>query len=574
VSSYDVAIVGGGPAGSTTASLLRKYRPDLSVAIFEREVFPRDHVGESQLPVISIILDEMGVWDKVEAANFPIKIGATYRWGKSPRPWDFEFIPSSEFVDEPRPAKFEGQRTRTAFQVDRAVYDKILLDHAEERGCEVHQGVKVREVLREGDRVEGLKLESGETITAKYYVDASGHSGIIRRAMGVEVTCPTSLQNVAIWEYFENADWAVEIGVGGTRVLVMSLEYGWIWFIPLGLTRTSVGLIIPAEYYKKSGKKPEELYRKALTEDPLIAKLMVNAKGEGNLQTTKDWSFLSDRVVGENWFLAGESAGFADPILAAGMSMAHAGGREVAYSIAELERAKLPAAWIKDQYTQRQKRRLENHIRFADYWYTANALFEDLQDFTKQVASDAGLDLSPDKAWAWLAQGGFIDEDLSIGTGGYSLTAVKCMGEFLTEVHHGSPLEENNIFRLNLDGAEYKERADYSNGTIKREPSYVRGEKVLPISGVFAFLVKILQREGRLPGIMHMIGEAAQKYGHDPKFRENILAWITQAMEAMIRDGWVLASFDPRYPKVPLNAGPTDTVHWNLDLPTVEPSAA
>lgn len=74
----DVAIIGGGPSGSTVSALLSKYNPDLSVMIIEKAKFPREHVGESQLPGISAILDEMGVWDKVEAANFPIKLGASF----------------------------------------------------------------------------------------------------------------------------------------------------------------------------------------------------------------------------------------------------------------------------------------------------------------------------------------------------------------------------------------------------------------------------------------------------------------------------------------------------------------
>src|ERR1700722_8538532 len=104
----DVAIIGGGPAGSTTATILKKYRPDLGVAVFEREHFPREHVGESLLPSVCKVLDEMGCWDAVEQAGFPIKIGATYRWGSSPDLWDFEFLPVSEYRDEPRPGRFEG----------------------------------------------------------------------------------------------------------------------------------------------------------------------------------------------------------------------------------------------------------------------------------------------------------------------------------------------------------------------------------------------------------------------------------------------------------------------------------
>jgi hypothetical protein len=386
--------------------------------------------------------------------------------------------------------------------------------------------------------------------------------------MGVQAEYPTSLQNIALWDYWENAEWAVNIGVGGTRVLVMSLEYGWIWFIPLGPTRTSVGLIVPVEYFKKCGQKPEALYAKALTEDPLISKLMVNATSEDKFQTTKDWSFIAEKTAGENWFLAGESAGFADPILAAGMSMAHAGGREVAYTILELERGKLPAAWLREQYDLRQRKRITNHIRFADYWYTANAQFEDLRDYTGKIAADAGLDLSPDKAWAWLAQGGFIDEDLSIGTGGYSLTAVKVIGQFLTDLESGSPLEECNIFRLNLSGADYKERANYYEGRIYREACYTRGERVLPVSGVFEFLLDILQRDYRLPAIIHMIGSVAEKHKNDPEFRSTVQIWITQAMEALVRDGWVQASYDPQYPLFPMPEMPGDTVHLNRDIAT------
>ncbi|MBX3362332.1 MAG: tryptophan 7-halogenase [Phycisphaeraceae bacterium] len=103
VDAYDVVVVGGGPAGTTVASLLRKYNPNLSVLILEKEKFPREHIGESQLPGISGILHEMGVWDKVEAANFPIKLGASYTWGKIGDIWDFDFYPAEEFVDEARP---------------------------------------------------------------------------------------------------------------------------------------------------------------------------------------------------------------------------------------------------------------------------------------------------------------------------------------------------------------------------------------------------------------------------------------------------------------------------------------
>jgi len=543
----DVAIIGGGPAGSTAGTLLRKYGPELKVAVFEREVFPRDHIGESQLPAISVILEEMGVWDKIEAANFPIKIGSTNRWGKNPELWDFEFYPSERFVDEARPAAYQGQRRYTAFQVDRSIYDEILLDHAGENGVEVRQGTTVKQVLKTGDRVDGLVLDSGDTVRAKYYVDASGHTGILRRAMGVDCDYPSTLKNVAFWDYWQNAEWAVEIGTGGTKIQVMSLGYGWIWFIPLGPTRTSIGLVVPADYYKHSGKRPEELYAQALREEERISALIANAKPEGKFATTKDWSFLSSRQCGDNWFLAGESAGFADPILSAGMTMAHAAGREVAFTILEMERGRRSVDWLRDQFGLRQSQRITSHIRFADFWYTANAQFSDIKDHVQKIARDAGLELSPDKAWQWLAQGGFIDEDLSTGTGGFSLFAIKGLGEYLSDLPAGSPFETCNVFHLDLAGASWKDRAHYEKGGVAPRQCYIREGKVLPISGPFEQVVNAVQRASALDDIMAQFMSFAESQQTEGDRKTAFMQYV-QILEALITDGWAVGSRDPTKP--------------------------
>ncbi|MDR3690605.1 MAG: NAD(P)/FAD-dependent oxidoreductase [Fimbriimonas sp.] len=541
---YDVAIIGGGPAGTTAGTLLKKYQPDLNVVILEREKFPRDHIGESQLPAISMILHEMGAWDKIEAANFPIKIGSTNRWGKVPELWDFEFYPSEKFEEQERPAKFEGQRRFTAFQVDRSIYDKILLDHAAECGVEVREQTTVKEILKTGDRVDGLTLADGDVVTAKHYLDASGHTGILRRAMGVTCEYPSTLQNIALWDYWQNAEWAVEIGVGATKIQVMSLGYGWIWFIPLGPTRTSIGLVVPAEYYKERGIRPEDLYMEALGQEERISGLITNATREGKFTSTKDWSFLSSRQSGENWFLIGESAGFADPILSAGMTMAHCGGREVACTILELEKGQHDSAWLREQFDLRQSQRVTSHIRFADFWYTANAQFQDIKECIQRIAGDAGLDLTPDHAWDWLARGGFIDEDLSTGVGGFSLLTVKGLSTVLADLPQRDPLSENNMFKLNLAGASVKERAEYSNGGIKACKCYVRGAKVLPVDGRFKMVIGMLQRSSSMDHIIPMITQFVESFP-DSNVRYRAFTKTMEAFEALIADGWVIASCDP-----------------------------
>src|SRR5262245_29752533 len=147
--TYDVAILGGGPGGSTTACMLKKYQPDLSVLILEKERFPRDHIGDSQLPPIHAVLDEIGGGDKMQGTNFPIKIGATFTWGRTTEPWVFEFLPIAQVPEKvKRPGTWTGWRKQCAFQVDRAVYDKILLEHAMEMGAEALQEAPVEEILR------------------------------------------------------------------------------------------------------------------------------------------------------------------------------------------------------------------------------------------------------------------------------------------------------------------------------------------------------------------------------------------------------------------------------------------
>ena len=564
--TVDVAVIGGGPAGSTVGSLLLKYRPTLDVLILERETFPRDHVGESQLPLVSVVLEEMGCWDKVERAGFPVKIGATYRWGQTPELWDLEFAPGIQNADIARPGQFEGMRRSTAFQVDRARYDELLLDHAEELGCEVRQGTKVAEVLRKGNRIEGLRLDDGTVVKARHYVDASGGTGILRRAMGVEVQSPTSLRNIAIWDYWQNADWAVEIGVGGTRVQVMSLGYGWIWFIPLGPTRTSVGLVVPADHYKKSGKSPQDLYREALAAEPRIAALMERAVSEGKLATTRDWSFVADRTCGDNWFLAGESAGFADPILAAGMTLAHVGAKECAYAILELDRGQHDPAWIKEGYEEIQRSRLMQHIRFADFWYTHNGHFTDLQEYTSQIARDAGLDLNAKDAFRWLSTGGFANDGMGMASvATFSVTPLKEMTRRFTREDPGWALNDSNVFELDLEGAESRHVGVLENGAIRRVKCYVRDGKSLSMVGVYWYLVKALKKASDLEGVFSHLNVSLAGLGSRQSPRER-MGFALEALETLVLDGWVKPSYDPSRPLPQLKVdSESKMIHTNRD---------
>lgn len=548
VYQVDVAIIGGGPAGSTCATLLKKYNPDLKVLILEKAKFPREHVGESQLPVIGGILDEMGVWDKVEAAQFPIKIGASYTWGQNKDIWDFDFYPAEEFVDEPRPAMRKGQRTQTAFQVERAIYDDILLRHAEENGVDVREETQVRDILIEGDRVDGFVLDSGMRVEARYYIDASGHAGLMRRALGVESEAPKALRNIAMWDYWDNAKWKVEIGVGGTRVQVRSLPYGWIWFIPLGPSKASVGLICPSDYYKERGLSPSDLYHAALEEQGEIKELLKDASSTtgGKIETTKNWSHLADRLAGENWMLCGESAGFADPILAAGMTLAHGSARECAYTILELERGTLDSAWLKKRYDERNRGNIKQHIRFAEYWYAANGCFTDLQEHCQEIAKSSGIRMDPAEAWRWLAQGGFTTEDLGRATfGSFDIGSSKQIMERFHGKQTQFKMAQYNTFKLNLLGAKEDCVGDLKDGRIHQIPCYRRGNAMLPVSGHYKTMINVLKQAKDITGIYNLLAKSVSDSVAPGAVNAVIFAHL-QVLEAMLHDRWVVGSVDKK----------------------------
>lgn len=555
-----VAVIGGGPAGSTLGSLIKRHHPAIDVLILERERFPREHVGESQLPLIGEVLDEMGVWEKVEAAGFPIKIGATYRWGSTDDLWDFEFIPGKTFRPQPRPAHYTGQRRKTAFQVDRAVYDKILLDHARELGCDVREETGVRKVLSSGDHVDGLVLESGERVRADQYVDASGNAAILRRAMEVPVEVPTRLKNVAFWSYWENAKWAVEIGVEATRVNVMSLGYGWLWFIPISATRASVGLVLPAEHYKSLGKRPEEVYHEAIQSEPLIAGLLAKARQDDRVHGTKDWSFVSQRIAAENWWLAGETAGFADPILAAGLTLTHVGARELACVIPAIIQGRHASEWLRRSYEEIQIRRIRQHIRFADYWYSANGHFTDLKEFTTEIAREAGLNLSADEAFQWLGTGGFVNDDLRVArVATFSLASTKSLTRFLGGGRSTWEISRYGLFKPNLAGAVEKRVPVFHQGDVLERVVLERDDRVLPLVGAYKRVLEIVSRFQKAAAIR----DELKRQFPDPEHLTNAL----EVFEAMVHDGWIKGRKEESKPILdPGNFAEDPHLHVNKEL--------
>lgn len=541
--SVDVLVIGGGPAGATTASLIKKYRPETAVRIVEAASFPRDHVGESQLPAVCSILNEMGVWDKVESCGFPIKVGARYRWGTTDELWDFNFLPNGLLAPEQRPARYCGQRLQTAFQVDRSVYDKVLLDHCREAGCVVTENARAIQVDASGQSVSGVTValqHTGRTerIEAEYFVDAAAGS-LFRKALDIPVDTPTALRNIAIWDYWRGAEWAQELGIGGTKVSILSLGWGWVWFIPIAATRTSIGLVTSADYYRSSGKSTEELYGLAISSEPLIARLTERAEREGNLRATRDWSHVAHRLCGPNWFLAGDSCGFADPILSAGMTLAQQGARRVAYSIVELLNGNPEPEWIRSSYERVQLQNIRNHIRFADYWYSANARFTDLKEYCALIAADSGLHLDAEEAFQWLGTGGFTNDTVGLpGLATFRMGGIKGMIEKIGGASSEWKIKRFNTFERVEQGAQPDFTPLYENGFVRRAPCLRRDDKVLPLRLVYGYVWEALETEDEVTCLMERAVHRGRLDGCTMP-TQSLVRYAVEALEAMLIEGWV-----------------------------------
>jgi flavin-dependent dehydrogenase len=559
---YDVVIIGGGPGGSSTGCLLKTYDPSIRVCILERAKFPREHIGESLLPTIGKILDEFGAWEAVEEAGFPIKIGATYKWGTSNELWDFNLLDTREVEpDAPRPGTFEGWRVRSAFQVDRAKFDDILLRRAVALGCEVFEECPVVHVDVDGNSVLSVQLEDGRKVSGRTFIDASGSAAVLRKALKVPIEEPPSLRNIAIWDHWENAEWAVSIGRGGTRVQVASLGFGWIWVIPISPVRTSIGLVCPADFYKKSGKRPEELYAESVRKDPRIAALLKNAVQANDVKATKDWSFIAERMSGENWFLVGESAGFADPILAAGITMTMVAAKECAYTILELQKDEQVRSWLLEKYNQRQTQRVRQHIQFANFWYSANAHFTDLMEYTSEIAKGAGFTMDAKSAWQWLGTGGFVSLDTAgAGLAGHSLEHIRNLEEMMFDQESEWQITKYNVFQLDLAGASLDRMPVYHEGRIFPGKIYRRDGRELPLTGGFKLACEMLRKETTLAGIIGFLRKMSAQFG------PIIALGGLEALESMVRDGWAKGDYDRSQPLISAKDIPrTTNIDWNKD---------
>ncbi|MGE5193293.1 MAG: NAD(P)/FAD-dependent oxidoreductase [Deltaproteobacteria bacterium] len=335
-STADVIVIGGGPAGSTVSTLIaqRGYH----VELFERERFPRFHIGESLIPETYWVLERLKMLDKMKNSHFVKKHSVQFvnAGGRLSAPFYF-------WDNKPH----ECSQT---WQVVRSEWDLMMLRNAEEQGVKVHEGTRVLEVLFDGDRAAGVRIQNEDgtqhEVRAGVVVDASGQSAMLQNRFKLRSWDPV-LNKGAIWTYWEGAYRDTGRDEGATLVLQTVNRQGWWWYIPLHNDTVSVGVVAPFDYLFKGRGTHEETYEEEVERCPAVKQRVSTARRKTGYFATKDYSYRSKQVAGDGWVLIGDAFGFLDPLYSSGVLLALKSGELAADAVVEgLEKGDVSAAQL------------------------------------------------------------------------------------------------------------------------------------------------------------------------------------------------------------------------------------
>jgi FAD-dependent halogenase len=361
---FDVIVIGGGPAGSTAASFIAMQGH--RVLLLERDRFPRHQIGESLLPAtVHGICAMLGVGEELARQNFPRKRGGTFRWGKSQTPWTFTFAKNAD-----APGGY-------AYQVERAVFDKLLLDNSRRKGVDVREEHRVEEILFDGDRAVGVRFVDShnvsKTASATYIVDAGGNGGKGYSSQVGSRVHSEFFRNVALYGYFENARRLPAPNSG--NILSCAFRDGWFWFIPLSDKLTSVGAVVSREAATLLKQGHEEAFAHFIKACPLIERYLSGASRVqsgmyAGLRVRKDYSYCCTKFWRPGRVLIGDAACFVDPVFSSGVHLATYSALLAARSINTcLRGGGLSEQDCFEEFERRYRREYGNFYQFLTAFY-------------------------------------------------------------------------------------------------------------------------------------------------------------------------------------------------------------
>ncbi|MDF1811011.1 MAG: NAD(P)/FAD-dependent oxidoreductase [Verrucomicrobiales bacterium] len=318
---HDVIIIGGGPAGATTAAFLAKEGHD--VLIFEKDQFPRYHIGESMMPFCYYTLEKLGLADQMDKIGFQQKHSVQFVTtdGRISKPFYF-------FQHKDCPSA-------VTWQVERAVFDNMLAGKAREYGAEIRENHKVLDVIRdENGKVVGVEVENSngrEQHFAKLVVDASGRDALVQSKSKWRRRDP-ALNKIAIWTYFEGAMRDPGLDAGATTVAYLP-DKGWFWYIPMRDNRVSVGVVADRDYLYRDSRDPAEIMKREIHENVWIEKHLESGKQVGEYNVTGEYSYRAEYCAADGVILVGDAFAFLDPVFSSGVFLALKSGELAAEAI-------------------------------------------------------------------------------------------------------------------------------------------------------------------------------------------------------------------------------------------------
>ncbi|MET0232856.1 MAG: NAD(P)/FAD-dependent oxidoreductase [Rhodanobacteraceae bacterium] len=341
-SDCDVLVVGGGPAGSTAAALLK--RRGWRVIQLEKDRHPRFHIGESLLPCNLPIMEELGVLEKVRALGV-VKHGADF---PSPRAEGYQTFHFRRAL---------GGSPPHAFQVKREEFDQMLFEHARESGVDARERVKVErveidgvgKVLAHAHDADGNAL----TFRARYFVDASGRETLLGSALKLKRKNDQH-QSAAIFAHFRGVEFRP--GEDAGNISIYNFEHGWCWFIPLREGVMSVGCVCFPEYLKTRRGKNEEFLLQTLETMPEAWQRVTNAEMISDVRVTGNYSYTCERMAGPGWVMVGDAFAFVDPVFSSGVYLAMHSGKQAAALVDEVLREPSREAALQAAFADRIRR--------------------------------------------------------------------------------------------------------------------------------------------------------------------------------------------------------------------------